>query len=154
MVSGTPQFQLRPASNSDFEFCWPLYRDLMKALTAELLGWNEAAQRATVEQSLGDNSTSVIAAEGSDIGWIQIRETEEKIYLGQLYLVPAMQNRGIGTAIVTALCTRASQEGRAVALDVMKNNRARFFYERLGFITVGSSAYKLNMEWRYAPSGS
>ena len=147
-ISSALKFELRPASGDDFQFCWLLYCDLMKPVTAELLQWNELGQRRVVEQSLTDNGTSMIVVSGSDIGWFQIKETPEEIYLGQLYVMPSMQNRGIGTAVVWRLCDRAFRERKALTLEVMKNNRARLLYERLGFGTVGSSKYKLNMRWQ------
>ena len=101
-----------------------------------------------VEQSLTDSGTSIIVASGTDVGWLHIRETCKEIYLGQLYLIPSMQNRGIGTAIVQQQCERAQREDKALRLQVLKNNRARLLYERLGFNAVGSSKYKLNMQWQ------
>jgi ribosomal protein S18 acetylase RimI-like enzyme len=62
-----------------------------------------------------------------------------------------MQNRGIGSSIVRTLCARASKAGKAVTLEVMKNNPASFLYEWLGFTTVGSSKYKLQMRWQRVP---
>jgi ribosomal protein S18 acetylase RimI-like enzyme len=75
-------------------------------------------------------------------------ETDAEVYLGQLYVVPLMQNRGIGTAVVRQLCDRARREGKALRLEVMKNNRARFLYDRLGLGVVGSTEYKLSMRWQ------
>ena len=148
MVPSTPQFELRPASSADFEFCWSLYRDSMKPLTIELLQWNESRQRQIIEQSLADSGTSIIVASGSDIGWLQIKETCEEIYLGQLYVMSSMQNRGIGTAIARQLCESASRKNKTLTLEVMKNNPARLLYERLGFDVVGSSKYKLKLRWQ------
>ena len=65
-----------------------------------------------------------------------------------------MQNRGIGAAVVRRLCDRASRERKALILEVMKNNRARSLYERLGFDAVGSSKYKLNMRWQQSHQSS
>ena len=141
-------FQLRPACSVDFRFAWSLYRDLMKPLTVELLGrWNEPGQKRVVELALTQEGTSIIVIDGSDVGWLQVGESSDAIYLGQLYLAPELQNRGIGTAIVTELRDKARQAGKALTLDVMKNNRARFFYERLGFQVIGQSEYKLKMRW-------
>jgi ribosomal protein S18 acetylase RimI-like enzyme len=149
MISDEFQFELRPISSDDFQFCWTLYRDLMKPLTVELLGsWNESGQKQAIERSLADSGASIIVVGESDIGWLRIGETDAEVYLGQLYVVPLMQNRGIGTAVVRQLCDRARREGKALTLEVMKNNRARFLYERLGFGVVGSSEYKLNMRWQ------
>jgi len=142
------RFELRPATGDDFQFCWLLYRDLMKPLTMELLDWNELGQRSVIEQAMTDSGASIIVVGGSDVGWLQVKETCDELYLGQLYVKSSMQNCGIGTAVVRQLCDRALREGRPLALNVMKNNRARVFYERLGFETIGSSEYKLNMRWR------
>jgi ribosomal protein S18 acetylase RimI-like enzyme len=147
MVSEAPQLAFRRASSNDLQFCWSLYRDLMMPLTTELLEWNESGQRRVIEQSLTDTGTFIIVVRDTDIGWFQTRETPEEIYLGQLYVVPSMQSRGIGRAIIRQLCDRTHREGKALTLDVMKNNRARFFYERFGFRTIGTSKYKYQMRW-------
>jgi ribosomal protein S18 acetylase RimI-like enzyme len=147
MVSEALQPELRGARSDDFEFCWSIYRHLMKPLTTELLKWNESGQRRVIEQSLADSGTSIIVVGKSDIGWLQTKETHQEIYLGQLYVIPSMQNRGIGTAIVRRLCDRADREGQSLTLEVMKNNRARLLYERLGFRAVSSSEFKIKMRW-------
>jgi ribosomal protein S18 acetylase RimI-like enzyme len=41
-----------------------------------------------------------------------------------------------------------------LTLDVMKNNRARFFYERLGFQVIGQSEHKLKMRSQENEHGS
>jgi ribosomal protein S18 acetylase RimI-like enzyme len=144
----TPHFELRPATGNDLQFCWSLYRDLMMPLTVELLEWNESGQRRVVEQAVLNTGTSVIVVDGSDVGWLEIVETPHEIYLAQLYVTSRMQNRGIGTAFTRRLFDRAREEAKVVTLDVMKNNRVRTLYERLGFRVVSSSAYKLKMQWQ------
>jgi hypothetical protein len=69
MISDELPFELRPVTSEDFQFCWSLYRDLMKPLTVELLGsWNESGQRQTIERSLADSGASIIVVGGSDVG--------------------------------------------------------------------------------------
>jgi ribosomal protein S18 acetylase RimI-like enzyme len=142
------KFELRPVTGSDFQFCWQLYCDLMKPLTMELLDWNEAGQRSAIEHATTDSGTSIIVISGSDVGWLNVKETCDELYLGQLYVKPSMQNSGIGTAVIRQLCDKALREGRSLDLNVMKNNRARVLYERLGFKTIGSSKHKLDMRWQ------
>jgi ribosomal protein S18 acetylase RimI-like enzyme len=77
----------------------------------------------------------------------------DSFYLRQLYLAPRLQNRGIGTVIVTELIQRARDAGKHLTLDVMKNNRARVFYERLRFEVVGESEHKLKMQWQESVCG-
>jgi len=120
----------------------------MKPLTEELLEWNEPGQRRVVELALASKETSIIVVDGLDAGWLQVNESSHSIYLGQLYLAPSLQNRGIGTAVMRDLRDKARQAGKALTLDVMKNNRARLLYERLGFRVIGESEYKLKMRWQ------
>jgi ribosomal protein S18 acetylase RimI-like enzyme len=147
-------FSLRPAGSGDFRFAWSLYRDLMKPLTVELLEWNEQGQQRVVELALAQKGTSIIIVDALDAGWLQVGESLDSIYLGQLYLASSFQNRGVGTAIVNSLADRARQAGKALTLDVMKNNRARTFYRRLGFQVIGESEYKLKMRWQEDAPGS
>ena len=151
MDFGNRALQLRPVRMDDFQFVWSLYRDLMKPLTVELLGkWNETAQRQTIELALTQRGTFIIAKDELNIGWVQVVESLETIYLGQLYVTPSSQNRGVGTAILHELTDKARREGKTLTLDVMKNNRSRELYERLGFRVIGQSQHKLKMQWRRA----
>jgi hypothetical protein len=68
-------FQLRPTSSTDFLFAWSLYEELMKPLTVELLGrWNEPGQKRVVELALAQKGTSIVVADGLDVGWLQVDE--------------------------------------------------------------------------------
>ena len=147
-------FKLRPASSADFRFAWSLYQDLMKPLTVELLEWNEPGQKHVVELALAQEGTSIIVIDALDAGWLQVGESPDSVYLGQLYLAASFQNCGVGTAIVRSLRDQARQAGKALTLDVMKNNRARTLYRRLGFQVIGESEYKLKMQWQENAPGS
>jgi hypothetical protein len=46
------------------------------------------------------------------------------------------------------LMDKARGGGKTLLLDVMKNNRARLLYERLGFKVIGQSEYKMKMQWK------
>lgn len=142
-------YTLRPACGSDFDFAWILYEEPMKPLTVDLLGrWNDLAQMTVVKDAVGHPGTSIIVIQNVDIGWLQVLESPDALYLAQLYIHADLQNHGIGTAIVQDLSAEARQGGKALTLDVMRNNRARHLYERLGFQVVGESEHKFEMRWR------
>jgi ribosomal protein S18 acetylase RimI-like enzyme len=142
-------FQLRPARSDDFRFAWSLYEELMKPLTEELLGrWNEPGQKEVVEMAIAREGTFIIVKDKSDVGWMQVIELPDSLYLGQLYVVPSWQNCGIGTAILRRLTDGVRELRKTLTLDVMKNNRSRLLYERLGFQVIGQSDYKLKMQWK------
>lgn len=148
MESVDMNFELRPAKDEDFEFAWSLYRELTKPLAEELLEWNDVRQAAVVKEALRLNGTSIIVVNGANAGWLQVRERPTEIYLGQLYITAEMQNHGIGTSLIRDICDRAQIEKKPLTLDVMKNSRARRFYEKLEFCVTGESEYKLEMRWQ------
>jgi GNAT superfamily N-acetyltransferase len=85
----------------------------MEPLTTELLGrWNEPGQKQVVERTLTQPGTSIIVKDELDAGWLEVAESPDSVYLGQLYLAPSLQNRGIGTAILRELMDEARRRQR------------------------------------------
>jgi ribosomal protein S18 acetylase RimI-like enzyme len=149
MEFSTKAFQLRAARRDDFRFAWSLYEKLMKPLTQALLGrWNEPGQKQVVEMALAQEGTFIIVKDKLDVGWMQVIESPDTLHLAQLYVVPPLQNRGIGTAILCELTDKARERSKTLTLDVMKNNRSRLLYERVGFQVIGQSEHKLKLQWK------
>jgi GNAT superfamily N-acetyltransferase len=65
----------------------------------------------------------------------------DAITLGQLYVSPPLQRRGIGTHALQTVVERAREDGKPVSLAVVKINPARHFYERHGFHTTHEDQY-------------
>jgi ribosomal protein S18 acetylase RimI-like enzyme len=78
---------------------------------------------------------------------MQVIESPQTLYLAQLYIAPSSQNRGIGAAILRELTDKVQTCRTTLTLDVMKNNRARQLYDRLGFQVIGQSEFKIKMRW-------
>jgi len=135
---------------ADLEFAWGLYRESMKPLTEEYLAWDDARQKRVVERDAASGQASVIMRGGAEIGWLRVRETADEVELCQLYVAPGSRDRGAGTAMVRRLLANAGGTGKAVTLQVLRNNRARALYEHLGFRRTGEDSCKLHMTWRGA----
>ena len=70
-------------------------------------------------------------------------------------LMPRWRNRGLGTAIMTALMQEAAANGLPLRLSVMSGNNAAIrLYRRLGFVPVSTEPPSIGMEWRAAAPGS
>jgi len=81
-------------------------------------------------------------------GLIRLLQNEvdnERFLIDSICVAPAMRGRGIGTALVEALCAEGSRRGYpAIRLDVVATNlRARALYERLGFEATGTATLGL-----------
>ena len=147
MVADDPTITLRPITLSDLDFAWTLYRQSMKPLTEAFMEWADERQKQVVERDVISGEASIIVQDGHDRGWLRVRESIDGLELCQLYVTLEVQNRGIGTVIVGRLIGEARRKGKKLNLEVVKNNRARRLYERLGFVPAGESEYKLRMTW-------
>jgi ribosomal protein S18 acetylase RimI-like enzyme len=65
--------------------------------------------------------------------------------LARIYVLPTHQQQGIGVSLFDDLLTRAKARGIAhITVAVAEaNQRARTFYERLGFVSVGEQSVEL-----------
>ena len=140
-------FELRPATRSDLDFCWPIYRDAMKPLTEALGPWNEASQQKLIAEAVADAGTSILRQHEDDAGWLQVEETRHIVHLQQLFVLPAVRNRGLGTNFLTWMKERAERKRKDLTLEVMTNNRARRLYERLGFKAISTANNKIIMRY-------
>ncbi len=140
-------FELRPAKPSDLDFCWPIYRDAMRPLTEALGSWNEASQQRLIADAVADAGTSILRQHEDDAGWLQVEETRHIVHLQQLFVLPAVRNRGLGTSFLTWMKERAERKRKDLTLEVMTNNPARRLYERLGFKPISTADNKITMRY-------
>jgi ribosomal protein S18 acetylase RimI-like enzyme len=140
-------FEFRRVQPPDVAFCWTIYREAMQPLTAELMQWNEDAQRRGIEATLGDDDASILISDDTDAGWLHVVETRRDIHLGHLYLAPQARNHGLGTTFLRWMGERARRKDKNFTLEVLKNNRARRLYERLGFRIIETSPLKHTMQF-------
>lgn len=73
---------------------------------------------------------------------------EDAIQLARLYTAVNQYNKGIGSRLIEACFDEALRQGfKTIWLGVWnKNNRAQRFYERLGFIRIGSTTFILGKD--------
>jgi ribosomal protein S18 acetylase RimI-like enzyme len=86
-----------------------------------------------------------------DIGAISVKRLPTEVFLGTISIMPDHQGRGLGTAVITDLIREAQARHHPVALQVLKVNRARRLYERLGFIVTGET--ETHYQMRTKPPG-
>jgi ribosomal protein S18 acetylase RimI-like enzyme len=151
MVSPMPTV-LRPARPDDFDFCALLYFSGM-AETIRLLKLDMATQTKSLRESWDVAEVEIITSDGADIGWLQKSIQNNALYLEQIFIDAASQNRGIGTGIINRLIDKAKQDGRPVTLGVVKTNPALGLYERLGFRVTREDDRKFYMRRETVTAG-
>jgi len=130
----------RPATASDAAFLRELHHAAYRDLVVRQFGsWDERAQEAFFEQSLRDADFEVILDGDAAIGTVGTKLHSDHLFLAEIQVCPEHQNRGIGTAILKAQIARAAELGTPIGLQVLRENRAKEWYERHGFAVIGET---------------
>ena len=124
---------LRPARDEDGDLLWRIHCTSMRPPVEATWGWDEALQRTYFEASLGEGSRQIVRVGGADAGVLSVEARADHVFLKTIALLPEFQGRGIGTQVVRRVIDQAAGLGLPVRLQVLKANRARGLYERLGF---------------------
>ena len=93
-----------------------------------------------------ERKPDIITYDGKQIGTIATIESEDCIEIGQFFLLPAYQSKGIGTYLLKSTLDKADQLGKNVALRFLKNNPVKSLYVRNGFRLVYTSEVAHHME--------
>lgn len=126
-------YSLRPARQSDYEFLFNLKKACLKKYISETWGWNEEFQRKHFSDNFEPNNSQIITLNEQDIGQLSLEDRGVDLYLAGIYVLPAFQGKGIGTAVLMDILLAAQMRQLTVSLQVLKVNPARKLYERLGF---------------------
>ncbi|MEV8003831.1 GNAT family N-acetyltransferase [Streptomyces parvus] len=128
-----PPWTLRQALPEDVEPIAELRAVVMRPDLERLGRYDEHRVRQRLRDAYAPEHTSVIEAAGSFAGCVARRPAEDGWWLEHFYLSPALQGRGIGSAVLRGVLDRADAERQPVRLDVLQGSPARRLYERHGF---------------------
>lgn len=142
-VDATPStpFTLRPVSSADYQWLWELKRQTMQPYVEQTWGtWDDEAQERFFRQNFTPASIQIMVVDGQDAGLLNLEREPSSIFLANIQILPAFQNRGLGSAVVAAVLESAHSLRLPVHLQVLKvNTRAKDLYKRLGFRVSGET---------------
>ena len=156
--------RLRPERDDNAEFRLTLFRDsrlpefaLLQQLGAEafeqIVRLQFQAQTTSYRASFPHARFDIIELDGAPVGRIVVNRPGTVIHIVDQAVVPALRNRGIGTAVMRALLDEAARDDLPVRLKVASSNDPSMrLYVRLGFKPIEQAPFYLEMEWR--PSAS
>jgi len=135
---------LRPANAADFEACRRTYFAEMDWIN-DRLQLKRDDQESMFEKLWNPSQVCIIQADGADVGWLQTVTSKSDEFLGQMFVDAPFQNKGIGTEVLRRIIEEASRRRLPVRLAVVKFNRSRRLYERLGFRVTREDDRKVYM---------
>lgn len=139
---------LRNATYKDFDFLYTLHKATLKEYVKKMWGWDEVFQKTHFVKHFNPDVLQIVVANTTDIGCISVIDKKDHVFLNRIEILPAYQNRGIGTFLIEKTVIQAESENKSVFLQVLKiNKRAKALYERLGFSVCGETATHYQMEY-------
>lgn len=131
-------YSLRKASSADVEFLLELRMETME----------EHLKNANINLTIDNHrervlhnfeSAKIILNKKERIGLLKLLEHETHYEIEQIQIQKKHQGKGIGNKIIKGIIKKAEAKNISIKLSVLKNNKARHLYERLGFKIVSKS---------------
>ncbi len=140
---------LRPATNEDTEFARIAHHEAYRDVIERQFGsFDETAQDEFFFKSWSGNAGfQIINWGGQPAGYTRVEETPEYIYGHELVLLPEHQSKGIGSFLLNSWQENAKSKNIPLKLQVLKDNKAKELYERVGFVETGQTDTHYEMEW-------
>lgn len=143
------KYELSPSNATDHAWLDRLRRDVYRELfDATWGGWDEARHQRHFAESLAQGNISIIEVDSRRIGMLQLIQHDDAIEVGEIQILTADQNAGVGTAVLRDVIEQATRQGQRVRLSTgLKNERALRLYLRLGFREVARSDTHYRLEF-------
>lgn len=142
------EYQLRSALKSDRPFLYKLRCVTMRDHIEKTWGWDDIQECKDFRQRFRWNVVSIIEVGSRDVGGLWLEPRPDSFYVAELQVLPEMQGRGIGTAVLQGVIAEAAARGLPVDLVVLQvNEGARRLYARLGFRVTTLDAQKVCMRY-------
>ena len=144
----TPVLTIRNASEKDVRLIRSLAEQIWPKAYAEILSRKQIdymmnmmySEQAITEQMRRDHQFIVVYNAGIPVGFAAYGEVEPSIYkLFKIYVLHSQQGKGTGKFVIEQIIDSIKPKGASVLrLNVNRYNKAKLFYEKLGFTVVRS----------------
>ena len=125
----------------------PTYKEILSADQLDwMFDWMYSAD--SLRQQIEDGHVFFIAYDGDrPCGYVSVeRQGEALFHLQKIYVLPDFQGKRVGQYLVRLVFdyVRSLYSGECtVELNVNRNNKAKFFYERMGFSVARSGDFPI-----------
>lgn len=145
-------YQLVPCADGDFEALLALRLAAMQPSLSAIGRFDPQRARDRLAASYQPAVTRWIVRDGQRIGFLARHRHDDHHYLDHLYLLPAQQGQGLGSAVMRQLQAEAAADGLPIKLGALRGSAANRFYQRHGFVVTHEEAWDIYYRWQ-ATSG-
>jgi ribosomal protein S18 acetylase RimI-like enzyme len=100
----------------------------------------------SLKQQMQEGSQFILIHENDEpVGFASFQETAPGVYkLHKIYVLPSQQGKGTGRFMLDNIISRIKKKGaKALQLQVNRYNKAKSFYEKLGFVVVKEADFDI-----------
>ena len=138
--------KLIPGDEAYREFSYQVKRAAEGEYITSMFGWDEDMQRGFHDKAWQQQKPDIIIYDDKLIGTIATTESKDCIEVGQFFILPEYQRKGIGTHLLENILDKADQMGKSVTLKFLKSNPVESLYVRNGFRLIDTDEILHYME--------
>ncbi len=125
----------KKAQPSDIDYLlWLRMETMEKHLLDSGVRLTEEGHLARVKYAF--ENAKIILLKGEKIGLLKLKESQGEMEILQIQIDPKYQGKGWGSKIIQTIIRKAEKEKKILNLSVLKKNKAKYLYEKLGFKVV------------------
>jgi GNAT superfamily N-acetyltransferase len=114
----------------------------------EMYGWSsDDNDSEKIDDFYREAATQIILVDDQQAGFLSLLRRGMHTDIQCLFLRPAYQRRGIGTQILQGIMAQATVDGIILTIGTHRINPAKRLYERLGFVAVRESKYRVEFAY-------
>lgn len=134
------------------ETWWPTYGPILsKEQISFMLAEIYSPEKISHQLRTGEQSYLLLIDNTEPVGFAAYspREEDSEVYkLHKLYCLPKTQGKGFGKVLISAVMGRVLQAGKHLLdLNVNRYNKARGFYEKMGFEVIYDEDIAIGPYW-------
>ena len=139
---------LTQATRNDLDWLVDIRIEAMKESLVQVGRFDPARARARFVESFEAEYTQIINVNEQAVGFVVVRPIPQKLHvnktdptnaavlLDHLYVHPAHQGQGIGSAVLSIIFKDADEQGKAMRVGALRESASNRFYARHGFELV------------------
>lgn len=140
----------RPADpKRDLKFAKMLHHAVYHDVVIRQFGtWDKKLQDGFFLQGWSNSPHHLVLLDGIPVGVVSYGEVKDYLYIYEIQILPEYQGRGIGSQFLRERIEVARMAGKPLKLKVLRENKAKDLYLRIGFVPYEENEVEIKMEWR------
>lgn len=141
-------YQICDVSGNDKEALADLRIDAMKESLIAIGRFDPERARSRFLDKFSITDTKKIICENELLGFYEIKNKTDHLYLNHLYIKPSFQNSGLGSKILSNIKSIASNKELSIRLGALRGSKSNDFYKNHGFVYTHEEEWDIYYEFK------